>query len=240
MRNRIALSGALFAGSFLALSGAALAAPTYNWSGFYIGGNAGYGWGTADVGDVSLWNDSAGTSLYGTIPAFSFDLRGALGGAEAGVNWQGGAFVGGLVADIDAAHIAGSHTDLANNFSVDATIRWLSTLRANVGVAFGNVLLFGSAGVGFGGVEATLHDTYGGTVLDTSDSNVHTGWVAGLGAAFGITSNSFIKVEWLHADLGSRDYAFPEDPSGVVGFPLITTSASVTANIVRASFDWKW
>src|SRR5579859_4236638 len=47
-----------------------VAAPAYNWSGFYLGANGGGSWGTSN------W-DSAG----------SFNLSGAVAGGTAGVNW---------------------------------------------------------------------------------------------------------------------------------------------------------
>src|SRR4051794_26409310 len=65
--------------------------PVYNWSGLYVGLNAGYGWGS------SSW-DSQG----------SFDLRGGLVGGTAGFNWQGGPWVFGIEGDIDWSGIDGS------------------------------------------------------------------------------------------------------------------------------------
>ena len=65
--------------------------PAFTWSGFYIGLNGGYGWGT------STW-DSTG----------SFDVSGGLVGGTIGYNWQVGTWVFGLEGDIDWADIKGS------------------------------------------------------------------------------------------------------------------------------------
>src|ERR1700719_1568889 len=60
-------------------------APIYNWNGFYIGADGGYGWGTSN------W------SALGS----NFDVKGGLFGGQVGYNWQFGQFVYGVEADLD-------------------------------------------------------------------------------------------------------------------------------------------
>jgi outer membrane immunogenic protein len=48
----------------------------YNWSGFYIGGNVGYGWGKGDF-------DNLGTA------ASTWNQDGVFAGGQIGWNWQG-------------------------------------------------------------------------------------------------------------------------------------------------------
>ncbi|MEP9351569.1 outer membrane protein [Xanthobacter sp. KR7-225] len=70
-----------------------------NWTGFYIGANVGYGWGTADVDKPD----------------------GFLGGVQAGYNLQlGNPFVIGLEADFDFAGISGGGFTLDNLGTVRA------------------------------------------------------------------------------------------------------------------------
>src|ERR1019366_3049685 len=58
----------------------AYSAPGFNWSGFYIGLNAGYGWGNASFSDPAFAN-------------FSTPAKGFLGGGTAGYNFQTGSWV---------------------------------------------------------------------------------------------------------------------------------------------------
>src|SRR6202158_2011747 len=67
-------------------------APVYNWTGFYIGANGGYGWGSTN------W------SALGS----NFDVKGGLFGGQVGYNWQFGQFVYGLEADVDWTDIHGN------------------------------------------------------------------------------------------------------------------------------------
>src|SRR5262245_9357535 len=119
MRKLLIVSGlvALIAGPAMAadigFGGPPLAsAPINDWSGFYVGGHAGYGWGhdpfTSSVG-----------GLQGGIPGFQsfnvppvtlggIDPKGFVGGAHFGYNQQWGSWVGGLEVDISGTAMKGS------------------------------------------------------------------------------------------------------------------------------------
>ncbi len=56
----------------------ATAAAVYNWTGFYLGANAGYGWGHSDEF----------AAVFGTRA--NFDISGGLAGGQVGYNWQAG------------------------------------------------------------------------------------------------------------------------------------------------------
>ena len=235
----IALCVGLGAVSFALPAGAAdySAGPAaYDWTGAYIGAQAGFGWSHTDAPPASFYEDP-NDDPAGAGPAFSFNGDGFIGGAEAGYNWQTGSLVFGVVGDISAAGIKGTHVE-ASSFSADSTINWLSTARLNIGLPMGNALLYGTAGVAFGGVTSDLHDNYGGgsTVIHSSDSGTGVGWTAGAGLAVALGTNWVLKGEYLYVDLGSVDYSYSE-PSG---WPLITGSAKTTASLARLALDYRF
>ncbi|MBS9478605.1 outer membrane protein [Ancylobacter radicis] len=95
-------------------------APVFTWTGFYIGANAGYGWGEAD------WSD---------------DTNGFLGGIQAGYNWQlGNGFVLGLETDLQATNIE------SPTYQLD----YFGTIRARAGFAFDQALIYGTGGFAYG------------------------------------------------------------------------------------------
>jgi outer membrane immunogenic protein len=100
-----------------------VAAPLFNWTGFYIGGHGGYGWGTG-----------AGVSTSGFI-----------GGGQLGFNYQlNGGLVLGAETDISISGIDGTAGGVT--FGTD----YLGSLRARVGYAVDRVLLYGTGGFGYG------------------------------------------------------------------------------------------
>src|ERR1700742_2355310 len=78
--------------------------PGFNWTGFYVGGNLGYGWGRSS--DTSSLTNGAGTTLFTT--AGSSNLNGVVGGGQIGYNWQVQNWLWGLEADIQGTGERGS------------------------------------------------------------------------------------------------------------------------------------
>ncbi len=165
----------------------------YSWAGPYIGGTLGYEWGRVDNNP--------------TRPS------GLAGGAEAGFNWQHGNFVYGAEADINLS--GASDTFAPWQFSNP----WFGTLRGRGGVAINNVLIYGTAGLAYGGLTA---DTAG----NLSESRTSFGWVAGGGVEVGLTPNWSAKAEWLYLDLADR------------GFSVTGTNNGLAANLLRLGVNY--
>src|ERR1700759_5443826 len=88
----------------------------YNWTGFYIGGHVGGIWDNTrrDVYPTGCFLSAAPNGCGGVVPGASgvplnplrsdsvrLNGSGFTGGGQVGYNWQGGAFVGGIEADIN-------------------------------------------------------------------------------------------------------------------------------------------
>ena len=100
-----ALSGSAFAadlGARTYTKAPAMAPAGTNWSGFYIGGNVGYGWGNGNT-DFSFLPSPTLFEVDNT--ALDTKSKGAIGGVQIGYNWQMGAIVAGLEADIQGSGI---------------------------------------------------------------------------------------------------------------------------------------
>src|SRR6267154_5961847 len=92
---------------------APVVAPVSNWSGFYIGGNLGYGWGDGNTDFSFLPSPAEFTFNNTTLGARS---TGVTGGAQLGYNWQIGSVVTGLEADIQGSDIKGSARAIPTDF----------------------------------------------------------------------------------------------------------------------------
>jgi outer membrane immunogenic protein len=91
----------------------AAAAEVFGWSGFYVGGNAGYDWGRAAYNGVLtapapfLPIDVAAIS---TASSPRLKPNGFTGGGQVGYNWQAGGAVFGVEADIQSFRLRASTT----------------------------------------------------------------------------------------------------------------------------------
>jgi outer membrane immunogenic protein len=168
----------------------AYAAPYYNWTGFYIGINGGYGFGN------SRW------SAVGN----SFDTNGGLVGGTLGYNWQVGQAVLGLEGDGDWANIKGSTSSSFGTIQTQSN--WLSTVRGRLGYAGDRWMPYATAGAAFGDIKASLP---GFTGTDTT----RAGWTAGAGVEFAISGPWTAKLEYLYVDLGNANTNVPVSPDNV-------------------------
>src|ERR1700733_7426905 len=174
---------------------APLAARAYNWTGFYVGANAGYGWGRAD-NDIDYASGTAFPGVAGAdpFPAFahsdSLKLNGPNGGGQLGYNWQfAPTWVAGIEADFQANRGRNSNqfsdsftlSDHSDNPTIlsgstvtnhDANISWFGTVRGRLGYTWNNVMLYGTGGLAYGkvGVSATSASTINGVTLGVANS----------------------------------------------------------------------
>lgn len=227
------------------------------WSGWYIGGNFGYG----DPGgtDISATNSGTFGGTFGSnlrsvttsaIPtSVGTDPHGFLGGGQIGYNWRaGGQFVLGLEADIQWSDIKGSSSSTASALSTTPTtmgaigtatasqhMGWFGTVRPRVGILLTPTLLgYVTGGLAYGEVSGSTTITE--TCLDVcnplrsvsgSASTTNVGWTVGGGAEWALDRRWSIKAEYLHVDLGSLSYA-----DGAMHFdgPLSVVNTSSTAH----------
>ena len=209
------------------------AAAPFNWSGFYVGANGGYGFGTSSWSAPAV--DTA-TLISPAVATGSFNLRGLLAGGTLGLNMQANAFVFGVEADGDWTSLNGNGST-ANGYcslaTVGATCETKSpvfgTLRARLGYAFGRVLVYGTGGVAGAQVQAGFNPPA------TFDGAANFGWTAGAGMEFAFADNWTAKVEYLYANLGTLTCSTPANCG--TGVPV---SVPLTENIVRAGINYKF
>jgi outer membrane immunogenic protein len=202
----LALSTAttLFCSSAFAADVVAPDSEAFNWSGLYVGANAGYAWGNSEA-----------DGLYdgGDIVNGDFNPDGFVAGAQFGYNWQMDSnFVLGLEADLQYSD---QHDDVNNppgfdsEASAEVDVDWFGTLRARAGVALDRALLYATGGLAMGGVKYSVDDNFDEGI--GNDKNTQWGWTAGLGAEYAITDMVTVKVEYLYVDLGKDDFS-PASP----------------------------
>jgi outer membrane immunogenic protein len=149
----------------------------YNWTGFYAGLNAGYGWTRQ-----------------------SPRADGFVGGGQIGYNWQGigSPLVLGIEADIQGA-------DQGSSFAVaggTATTRLnaLGTVRGRIGYAWDRALLYVTGGFAY--QRDRLSTSIGAVTLDNTGWD--SGYAIGGGLEYAFAGPWSAAVEYLYVDVKSR------------------------------------
>ncbi len=155
------------------------AAPVFTWSGPYFGIDGGAGWlnGDFSAGGIS---DSE-------------DFNGGLFGGFVGYNWQ-----------LDNSIVLGIEGNVEYNWNdkdflgANVGSDWSGAVRARVGYAFDNALLYGAAGwtATRGFVDVPGFD---------KETKTFNGYTVGAGVDYAFTNNVFGRVEYRFNDYGSKD-----------------------------------
>jgi len=181
----------------------AIVSPATNWSGFYIGAMGGYG------------SENSSDPLA---------LKGGFGGGTVGYNWQFGQFVAGIEADGAFADVNNSVT--IANVTVGAKVDALATVRGRFGVAFDQVLFYGTGGLAL--ADSKLSASAPGVGI--SDSKTLTGWTVGAGVEWMFLPHWSLKAEYLYRSFGGQTFFANQIPGGIQTGTLNINSGEVGVN----------
>ena len=211
----VALSAPVAAASLMIDPALTSPAPmSTDWTGFYAGVVAGYGFGNTNY------------TLAGTTTGIP--IGGALGGATAGYNQQFQQFVLGGEADFAWSGVTGSK--VVTGTKVASNLGWQGTIRGRAGVVFDPVpvMAYATAGLAVGGLTTTL-DTAGAKPY----SGTQVGWTAGVGIEGKVSDQMTLKAEYAYADLGTA--TVPAN-SFLTGFP--GGKSHVTEQTFKLGANW--
>jgi outer membrane immunogenic protein len=206
-------------------------APVYNWGGFYVGINGGWGFASG-----SPTYTVVGGPLNGLTGTGSGSLNGGVAGGQIGANYQIDALVIGIEGDFDWS--GQKRTDsfacgAACTVSETIKLPWIATIRGRFGYAIDRVLLFGTGGVAFTHASDNVTLTGTGTIFSASSTNV--GWTIGAGGEVALAQNWTAKIEYLYIGTNVKQ-------SGALS--LISGTVSETANVhdslIRAGVNFKF
>ncbi|HVV62136.1 MAG TPA: outer membrane protein [Pseudolabrys sp.] len=188
----------------------------FSWSGFYVGINGGYGWGTSN------WS---GPGTTGSVKP-----KGGLAGGTIGYNMQTGVWVWGVEGDFDWSWMKGNTTTgsgaCAGGFGCQTKIPWFATARGRIGYAFDRWLPYITGGAAFADVKATPNPGV------ASVSKTQVGWTVGAGLEYAFMGAWSAKIEYLYADLGHITCG-----AATCG---TSTTVSYKTNLVRAGLNYRF
>ena len=190
---------------------APVAQSVYNWTGFYLGANAGGGIANSDHLDPDC-DFCANTKFqegFGTV------------GLTAGYNYQFGHTVLGIEGDFNWANVDKTKAFLNDNEDGSTTrfkMNEFATLRGRAGLALDQTFIYATAGVAFANIHNTTSFTdngVGSTPFAQADENKwKTGLAVGAGVEFALSHNWSLKGEYMLMQFQNSDAAINNVPSG--------------------------
>jgi outer membrane immunogenic protein len=182
--------------------------PPHDWSGSYIGANAGGGSnrGCWDLGSVG------GTVVIPSVSEGCHNATGGLAGAQIGYRWQSANWVFGMEAQGDWANLAGSAPSspatFTNAFTNATKSKALGLLTGQAGYSWNNFLGYVKGGA------AVTRENYSGSLTGlnlTLDQASETRWGGSIGAGleFGFAQDWSLGLDYDHLFMGGRNISFP-------------------------------
>jgi opacity protein-like surface antigen len=179
----------------------------YNWTGLYIGGDGGYGWGT-----------SKGTLTTATgvpLAPYGYSVTGPFAGGFIGGNYQFNRFVVGVEGDWQWSNLMGNNQVLApigaagafpgGPLTISTTVRDYGSIRGRLGVvAYDRFLVFGTGGWAWGD-PSTFYAVTGAAPFIANGGNAN-GWTAGAGVEYALTDKILGRIEYRYTNLATSSF----------------------------------
>ena len=175
-------------------------APIYNWTGFYIGANGGWGnshncWDFVTAGGAVVANGCR-------------DASGGVVGGQIGYRWQMNQFVFGLEAQGDWADLNASRVSLINPaFSTRTRVDGIGLFTGQIGYAWNAALLYLKGGAAVTSNRYNIFTTLGGLNVASADAT-RWGAAVGVGFEYGFAPNWSVGVEYDHLFMGHANNSF--------------------------------
>ena len=173
-----------------------MVAPISMWTGCYVGGNVGAGWGGGKISSTTTTGSVSGSSNAAFV-----------GGGQIGCDYQAGAWVFGVRNLTDWSNLSANST-LSTGGTANVKSNWIDLLTGRVGYAVQPTwLLYFQGGGAFRG--ATIQQFNGAGAQIGQVSNNRSGWTLGVGSEYKFAPNWSVFAEYDYADFGSRIVALP-------------------------------
>jgi opacity protein-like surface antigen len=228
------------------------------WQGFYVGGHVGYGEADFEGRADADFFDAQGVFLEGDTFRTTLSADGLLGGVQGGFNWQFNGLVFGIEGDVSFTDWSDSSVvfdEPLDEFGIPADaigvasvdVDFLASIRGRLGMAFDNVMIYGTGGIAWADAEARARvDLDDGAVTETIFSEKESfddmGFVVGGGLAWMVIPQTFsVGVEGLYYFFDQEETLFEgtfTDPETLESTEVRATASLDDAWVIRARADF--
>jgi outer membrane immunogenic protein len=236
--------------------------PIFTWTGIYVGGQIGYGWGSGNLNYTFAdpFDNAFGTTGLGSSPG------GVIGGAHVGYNYQINQFVFGLEGTVDGTSVSNTVQAVfpiafgGSTLSAHTSSDIQGSIRGRAGIAWERALIYATGGVAFGGFNTkySLLGNANGFIGESapgaadgplffgsnSFSNTRVGWTVGGGIDYAVTNNWSLFAEYRYTNFGS----ISAPGIAAVGFATVpgltnaflNSNRTINQNQVQVGFSYRF
>jgi len=222
----------------------------YDWTGFYLGADAGGIWGGGRSTLVDFTSEG-----YDLGPAYNSSRSSSwLAGVHAGYNFQTASkIVLGVEGDFEWSDLKHSDNGIllaggvpfgTSLWNVSDKLNWLATVRGRLGYAAGNWMPYVTGGAAWsdthytGFVTNNIAAAGGPGPYDVT--NTKLGWAAGAGIELMAAPNWLFRAEYLHYGFGGEQITGATNPTFVPGARGVFTLGSTSYDTVRVGVSYKF
>jgi outer membrane immunogenic protein len=207
-----------------------MVAAIYDWTGFYIGANGGWGssrkcWDLTTAAGAFIGNEGC------------HDATGGTAGGQIGYRWQSAAFVFGLEAQGNWADFRGRNVSLfAPAFSNESKVDAFGLFTGQIGWAFNTALLYVKGGAAVTSDRYRSFTNPGGVLAGSSGDDTRWGGTVGVGLEYAFAPNWSAGIEYDHLFMGNRTVAFTTPAGG----PFATDRIRQDVDLVTVRVNYRW
>jgi outer membrane immunogenic protein len=226
--------------------------PAFSWTGFYVGGNFGGGfgdkwWDNNNPLDNHFWFGFPGQSIGTT------SMDGLLGGGQVGYNWQfASPIVVGVEGTFDGSDISGHfNTGIPGNLTMTnaSKLNWLSTVVGRIGVTVDDHALIYAGGGAAWTDEKDSVVSFGpglggfpGQNISYSGSTTETGWTVLAGVEYAINPNWSARLQYNYIEFNNPSITMPAGNPGTTAVTgsMLGVSTPLRLNVVMAGLNYRF
>jgi outer membrane immunogenic protein len=213
---------------------APVVAPVYNWSGFYLGGQAGGAFSD------STWATDATINNFFVTENHSKDSW--IAGGQLGLRWQAGAWVFGVEGMWSAVDLNTNEAspglaaiNRPNRFR-GTDISQLYSVTGQLGYAWDRFLLYGKGGWAGGEVDRSTLNANNG--VSSAISQNASGWTVGAGAEWAFGNGWSFAVEYAYYDLDADSQRAVQSNGNQFTYGDFNTEIHTIVARLNYTFNW--
>jgi outer membrane immunogenic protein len=209
-----------------------MVAALYDWSGFYLGLNG--GWGSSR----KCWDFTTPAGAL-VAPEGCHNATGGVAGGQIGYRWQSAAWVFGIEGQGDWANLRGSNiSTFAPAFSNQSKVDAFGLITGQVGYAWNTVLLYVKGGAAVTADRFNVNTTFGNVLVASTGDQTRWGGTVGAGLEYAFAPNWSAALEYDHLFMGTKTSTFTTIAAPGIFFGTDRIRQDVDLVTVRVNYRW--